>query len=122
MKTVTYADILGMYQKDGNPFLCYALSNATMGYFDTKEFLRVLGEDAYGPVLCKWIRRITSAFFSSSVLEGMYPGLKLVLHLQKPSDEEVNAAGRPRRAFRIAVLTAMAKKYPDRTFQYPEYV
>ena len=121
MKTVTYAELLDLYQKDGNLFLCYALSNSSNGYFDTKAFLHVLGEDACGPRLGKWIFRFMTGFFSANVLEDMYPGLKFILRLPKPS-KEVKAMHSTRRAFRIAVMSALAKKCPERTFPYPEYV
>lgn len=121
MKTVTYADILKMYQAQADLFLCHALYDVSDGCFDSREFLRVLGTDAYGPKLGKLVYRLTKFFRNPVTLESMYPGLGLVLNLPEPS-KEVKAANAVRRTFRIAVLEALAKKCPERTFPFPAYL
>ena len=127
---IKYADILEIYKNytkpedDGslrfeNLFICYALKEEFGDDMDTKQVMRAIAIDSYGPILGR-----VQIFFSawrSPTLEGMFPklgdklgivwcGPKVVSYMEHTNDYK------SRVEFRINVLTKLDKKCPNRTF------
>lgn len=119
MKTVTYADILKIYSESDRNYICHVVTEK-YPTFDTDKLLEAIGIDAYGPVLGRLAFWKNTKLWSWTVLTLIYPHLTFFLKLPAYLQNEDMKTYGGRRAFRLAVLEALVKKCPERTFQIQE--
>lgn len=96
------------------PYICHVLSNEFGRDLNPRTVIRGIGMDVYGTF---WgvVKYYHAIFNDRLVLETIYPNLEVDIELQQPNDGAVsrffNLRGR-----RIAILTKLAEKFPNRRF------
>lgn len=97
------------------PYICHVLSNEFGRDINPRTVIRGIGMDVYGTF---WgvVKYYHAIFNDRLVLETIYPNLELDIELRGPYDDVTVSQLFNLRERRIAILTKLAEKFPNRRF------